>query len=80
MIKSFKAGVPVNGQPFPEGSMIVKLQWKLKKSTEAPFVVEVPDDGRKCRPKKLAETNWCRAKLGICDVNFLCPRSHEQTK
>jgi hypothetical protein len=26
MIKSFKAGVPVNGQPFPEGSMIVKLQ------------------------------------------------------
>jgi len=43
MIKAFKAGVPVNGQPFPEGSRIVKLQWKLKKSTEAPFVVEVPD-------------------------------------
>ncbi len=43
MIKAFKAGVPVDGQPFPEGSMIVKLQWKLKKSTEAPFVVEVPD-------------------------------------
>jgi hypothetical protein len=43
MIKAYKAGVPGNGQPFPEGSMIVKLQWKLKKSTEAPFVVEVPD-------------------------------------
>ncbi|MGD0568058.1 MAG: cytochrome P460 family protein [Candidatus Sulfotelmatobacter sp.] len=43
MIKAFKAGVPVNGQPFPDGSMIVKLQWKLKKSTEAPFAVEVPD-------------------------------------
>jgi hypothetical protein len=43
MIKAFKAGVPVNGQPFPDGSLIVKLQWKLKKSTEAPFVVEVPD-------------------------------------
>jgi Cytochrome P460 len=43
MIKSFKAGVPVNGQPFPDGSMIAKLQWKHKKSTEAPFVVEVPD-------------------------------------
>ena len=25
-----------NGQPFPDGSMIVKLQWKPKKSTEAP--------------------------------------------
>jgi hypothetical protein len=43
MITAFKAGVPVNGQPFPDGSMIVKLQWKHKKSTEAPFVVEVPD-------------------------------------
>jgi hypothetical protein len=43
MIKAYKAGVPGKGQPFPEGSMIVKLQWKLKKSTEAPFAVEVPD-------------------------------------
>jgi hypothetical protein len=43
MINAFKAGVPANGQLFPDGSMIVKLQWKHKKSTEAPFVVEVPD-------------------------------------
>ncbi len=43
MIKAFKAGVPGNGQPFPEGSMIVKLQWKQKKSTEAQFAVDVPD-------------------------------------
>jgi Cytochrome P460 len=43
MIAAFKAGVLVNGQVFPDGSMIVKLQWKVKKSTEAPFVVEVPD-------------------------------------
>jgi len=35
--------VPGNGQPFPGGSMIVKLQWKPKKSTEAQFVVDVPD-------------------------------------
>ena len=43
MINAFKAGVPGNGQPFPEGSKIAKLQWKWKKSTEAPFVVHVPD-------------------------------------
>jgi hypothetical protein len=43
MIKAYKAGIPVNGQLFPDGSMIAKLQWKLKKSTEAPFAVEVPD-------------------------------------
>jgi hypothetical protein len=43
MINAYKAGVPGKGQPFPEGSMIVKLQWKPKKSTEAPFAVDVPD-------------------------------------
>jgi hypothetical protein len=43
MIKAYKAGFPGNGQPFPEGSMIAKLQWKPKKSAEAPFVVDVPD-------------------------------------
>ncbi len=43
MINAYKSGIPGNGQPFPEGSMIAKLQWKPKKSTEAPFVVDVPD-------------------------------------
>ena len=43
MINAYKAGAPVNGQSFPDGSMVVKLQWKPKKSTEAPFVVDVPD-------------------------------------
>lgn len=43
MIEAYKAGFPGNGQPFPDGSKIVKLQWKPKKSTEAPFAVDVPD-------------------------------------
>ncbi len=43
MIKAYKTGSPGNGRFFPEGSKIVKLQWKPKKSTEAPFVVDVPD-------------------------------------
>jgi Cytochrome P460 len=43
MIKAYKAGIPGDGQTFPEGSKIVKIQWKTKKSTEAPFVVDVPD-------------------------------------
>jgi Cytochrome P460 len=43
MIKAYKAGVPGGGRTFPEGSRIVKIQWKTKKSTEAPFVVDVPD-------------------------------------
>ncbi len=43
MVNAYKSGVPGNGQPFPEGSKIAKLQWKPKKSTEAQFAVDVPD-------------------------------------
>ena len=43
MIKAYKAGTPGNGQSFPEGSRIVKLQWTPKKSKEAPFDVDVAD-------------------------------------
>src|SRR5579871_5916019 len=40
IIAAFKAGIPGNGKPFPEGSKIAKLQWKPKKSTEATFDVQ----------------------------------------
>jgi hypothetical protein len=43
MIAAYKSGIPGNGKPFPDGSKAAKLQWSIKKSTEAPFVVEVPD-------------------------------------
>src|SRR5271169_459886 len=43
MIDAYKAGVPGNGQPFPDGSKIAKIEWKPKKSTEAPFSVRIPD-------------------------------------
>jgi hypothetical protein len=43
IIAAFKSGIPGNGKPFPEGSKIAKIQWKPKKSTEAPFAVDVPD-------------------------------------
>jgi Cytochrome P460 len=43
MIKAYRDGIPGNGQPFPDGSKIVKLQWKIKKSTEATFDANIPD-------------------------------------
>ena len=43
MIDAYRAGVPGNGKPFPDGSKIAKIQWKPKKSAEAPFSVNVPD-------------------------------------
>jgi hypothetical protein len=43
IIAAYKSGIPGNGKPFPDGSKIAKVQWKPKKSTEAPFAVDVPD-------------------------------------
>ena len=40
MIDAYKAGVPRNGLPFPDGSKIAKIEWKLKKSTEPSFFRE----------------------------------------
>ena len=43
MIAAYSSGVPGNGKRFPDGSKIAKIQWTPKKSTEAPFDVNVPD-------------------------------------
>ena len=43
MIDAYRAGVPANGKPFPDGSKIAKIEWRPKRSTEAPFSVNIPD-------------------------------------
>lgn len=43
MIDAYRAGVPGNGKPFPDGSKMAKIHWKVKKSVEAPAPTMVPD-------------------------------------
>jgi hypothetical protein len=43
MIDAYRAGVPGNGKPFPDGSKIAKIHWNAKKSQEAPAPTTVPD-------------------------------------
>ena len=42
MIKAYRAGIPGNGKPFPDGSKMVKVHWNLKKMETFP-VATVPD-------------------------------------
>jgi hypothetical protein len=42
MIQAYKDGIPGNGRPFPDGSKIVKIEWKKKKNDDSPYSVEVP--------------------------------------
>jgi hypothetical protein len=43
MIEAYRAGVPGNGKPFPDGSKMAKIHWNAKKSAEAPSPTLVPD-------------------------------------
>ena len=43
MIEAYRAGVPGNGKPFPDGAKMAKIHWNPKKSTEAPDPTTVPD-------------------------------------
>ena len=36
MIDAYRAGIPGNGQPFPEGARIAKIDWTPKRNAESP--------------------------------------------
>ena len=42
MIDAYRAGIPGNGQPFPNGSKMAKIHWNPKKSEKAPGPTTVP--------------------------------------
>ena len=42
MIDAYRAAVPGNGKPFPDGSKMTKIHWDPKKSETAPSPTTVP--------------------------------------
>ena len=42
-IKAYKEGIPDSGQPFPEGTTMVKIEWVKKQNPVSPYFVEIPD-------------------------------------
>ena len=42
VMDAFRAGIPGNGQPFPDGSKMAKVEWHTKKSPDAPYDITVP--------------------------------------
>ena len=37
MIDAYRAGIPGNGKPFPDGSKMAKIEWRPAKSTTLPY-------------------------------------------
>jgi hypothetical protein len=42
-IDAYRAGIPRNGKPFPEGAKWAKIQWNKKQNPNSPYFVEIPD-------------------------------------
>ncbi|MGH9730923.1 MAG: cytochrome P460 family protein [Candidatus Acidiferrales bacterium] len=42
MINAYKAGIPGNGKPFPDGAEIVKIEWNKTPNPVSPYSVNVP--------------------------------------
>ena len=42
MMDAFRAGIPGNGKPFPDGSKMAKVEWRPKKSATVPYAITVP--------------------------------------
>ncbi|MFL5307837.1 MAG: cytochrome P460 family protein [Polyangia bacterium] len=42
IIEAFKAGIPANGKPFPDGSRMAKIHWVPKQNENAPGPPTVP--------------------------------------
>ncbi len=44
MIEAYRAGIPGNGKPFPDGSKMAKITYGSRQYPDAPFSVKVPDN------------------------------------
>ena len=42
MMDAYRGGFPGNGKPVPDGAKMVKIEWKPRKSTEAPYDIRIP--------------------------------------
>ena len=42
VMDAYRAGIPGNGKPFPDGSKMAKVEWNPTKSTTPPYDVNVP--------------------------------------
>ena len=69
MVAAYKAGIPGNGKPFPDGSKMAKIHSNAKKSADAPSPTMVPDtlhdvDFMARDSKRFAKTgNWGYAQF-----------------
>ena len=69
MIDAYKAGIPGNGKPFPDGARMAKIHWAPKKNVAAPGAPTVAGTLHRCRfHGEGQQALRGRRRLGICRV------------
>jgi hypothetical protein len=51
MIDAYKAGIPDNGKPFPDGAKMAKVHWNVKRPKPIPVL-------RRCRIRCMTLISW----------------------
>ena len=64
---AFRAGIPDNGKPFPDGSKMAKIEWRPAKSTTLPYDLPGCRVRRRLHGKGQQEVRGQR-RMGICRV------------
>lgn len=70
MMEAYRSGLPADGKKFPDGSKIVKIEWTMKKNSESPYFVMVPDTLKSVSfiekdTKRFPDTHgWAYAQFG----------------
>jgi len=41
-MQAYRAGVPGDGKPFPDGARLAKIEWKKEQHADAPYEIKVP--------------------------------------
>ena len=65
----YRAGVPVNCQPFPDGSNVVKIEWKPKGARRL-LAVRIPDTLQDVFLIEKGLKRFGRERMGICPVSL----------
>ena len=58
MIEAYKAGIPGNGKPFPDGAKLAKIHWSARKNESAPGQPLVAG------PPSMTRISWLRMARG----------------
>lgn len=77
-VEAFKAGVPDNGEPFPDGARMAKIHWNSKTNETEPGKPTIPDSQHDLDFMLKDSKRFADSWLGLCRVRVRRGVEHVQ--